>query len=497
MNQRTKMLVQLLVLAGVATGLGLFAYFGVHEADKKEEAVKDVSERLFSPFKVGEKDQDGGAPVAEFVKLVVTAKGDKTVVEREVGADWLITSPVKARADKLIVDTLVSQLQTQKFKRKLDESPDEETLKRYGLTEPQFTVEAEVLVGVAKEKRTVRLFGGEENTFDGSIYMRRDDDKAVYQAEGGVRYSLQKSTLDLRQKDVLAVDVAKVKKVAMKSKFNDWELEKQADQLWALTRPVAEPADQNTIAGMLGGLGSERANVFPPDTADERKRTGVETPSVDATLTLEDGSTIRMRFVRPATDAGTASYALREDGFGTILAEFPPNTAGVLDRNAFDLKDKAILRLKREDVAQLVIHPAEGDELKLEQEQVDAGSGAWKVVAPQAGPAKTFKISAALWSLTALRSQAVADEKPKDLAKFGIGPKSKWISLRGRDGQELGRITFGADVVTRPGSAYVQGTKGAVYEVDATPFKDLPFALADVLDITPAAAPADAGAPAP
>ncbi len=492
MNQRTKTLVQLLVLALVATGLGLFAYFGVHEADKKEEAVKDVTERLFSPYKVGEKDVDGGAPVAEFVKLVVTAKGDKTVVEREVGGDWLVTSPVKARADKLIMDTVLSQLQTQKFKRKLEESPDDETLKRYGLLEPQFTVEAEVLVGAAKDKRTVKLVGGEENTFDGSIYMRRDDDKTVYQAEGGVRYALQKSTLDLRQKDVLAVDAAKVKKVSMKSKYNDWELEKQADQLWALTRPIAEPADQNSVLGMLSGLGSERANVFPVDTPEERKRTGVETPSVDATLTMDDGSTVRMRFVRPATDAGTSSFALREDSFGTVLGEFAVSAAGVLDRNALDLRDKAILRLKREDVAQLVIHPAEGDELKLEQEQVDAGSGAWKVVAPSAGPAKTFKISAALWSLTSLRYAAIAEEQPKELGKYGLGPKAKWIALKDRAGKELGRITFGAEIVTKPGSAYVQGAKGAVYEVDATPFKELPFTLADVLD-TPPPAGADGG----
>ena len=50
------------------------------------------------------------------------------------------------------------------------------------------------------------LYGGIENPFDGSVYVRRDGDSRVYSADGAVRYALEKDLYALRDKEFLGFD---------------------------------------------------------------------------------------------------------------------------------------------------------------------------------------------------------------------------------------------------------------------------------------------------
>ena len=185
MKQSTKLLLQLGVFFMLALAVGGYAYFGVFKKDQASARQKDHDLRLFAPQKLDEKQTDGGSPPAQFTRVVVSFDGQTTELEREDGAGWKLVKPVRAKADALVMDALISQLQTAKFKDTLDEHPDEPTLKKYGLDAPRFVVTATAVVN--GEARSVKLVGGAENTFDGSIFVQRDDQPAVYAAPGGVR----------------------------------------------------------------------------------------------------------------------------------------------------------------------------------------------------------------------------------------------------------------------------------------------------------------------
>lgn len=473
------MMAVLLVLAG---GLGLYAYYGVYEKDAAETKKKDHDARLFAPQKLGEKTPDGGAPPADFVRVTVTFQGETTVLEREPGKAWRITSPVQANADRLVMDALVSQLQTSKFKATLEENPDAATLKKYGLEEPQFTVEAVAKVGDAAEERSVKLEGGIENTFDGSVFMRKNGEPPVYSAEGGVRYALAKTTYDLRDKQPFAVDEASLAKVAVKAKANAYTLERNADGKWALTAPFADLADANQVTGMLGTVGNFKAQQFFEDSPQRRATFGLDKPQVDATLTTKDGKVIRYRIVKGGSPE--AIYGLREDDAGAILCELPEAALGELDRNAMDLQDKTLLRFKKEDASRLVFHNADGSEVVLGKDSPDASAEAWRVLAPREGKAKTFKVTSALWTLSALRASAPVEEKPKDLGKYGLGPGARYVSIQGPQG-ELERLTIGKPVPGQPGHFYARGLRDRVVDVDGARFAEFPVIVGDVLDLPP------------
>lgn len=486
MSQRSKTLVQLVLFAAMATALGLYAWFGVYKADQAADEKKDHDERLFAPHQVGEKQPDGGIPAANFVKLTVTAKGESTVLERKAGEPWAITYPLKAKADPIVLDGLVSQLQTSKFKATVEETPDDAALVKYGLKPPEFWVEAIAEVGEAKEPRTVRLEGGIENTFDGSVYLRRSGEPAVHLAEGGVRWAVARSLFELRDKEVLAFEEPKLTAMSFKSRDNDFTLARNAEKQWAMVKPFEALADAQTITALVGALKGERAQAFPQDTPEARKALGLEAPLVDATFTLEGGAAVRVRVGKPAGDAGDKLYALREDPAGATLAEMQPTVTSQLLRNPQDLRDHTVLHFKKEAISKVVFHNADGSELVAEKGVPDGSVNDWRLTAPMAGPAKTFKLASVLWTLGQLKAPEFGEENPKDWGKFGLGASARWVALF-EGPAEVARFTIGNEVPAKPKTYWVRGTRNQPAEVDGSRFTELPSKPEDLLDLPPPA----------
>jgi hypothetical protein len=481
-SQSTRTLLTLVVLLAAGVGVGLYAWKAVYEGDEKEEKKKDVDEHLFP---LAEKGSDGGTPSVEFVKLKITSGTETTTLENDKSG-WKVVSPVQAAADHITVEGITSALKTSKFKYVADEAPDDAALEKYGLKKPTFVIEAEALVGEAKERRSVKLVAGAENTFNGSIFMLRNDEKKVWGAEGGVKWSFQRTTLELRDKELVALDEPKVSAIDVKTKNHQYSLTRDADKNWVL-RP-AQPkkgeesflADASAINGAIAGLKGERAAAFPePET-----KTGLDAPFEDLTFTTETG-TVRVKLSKVGgSDGGPEKiYEQRDDARGTVVGEVNANVLSHFDRNPYDLRDKSVLVFKKEAVAKVTFHPREGPDIVVEKDPPQPGAAAgetWRVTAPKAGAAKQFKIAAILWALGSIKGDTV-DEHPKDLKKYGLD-KPVTVSVATAEGKELGRLSVGADVADKPGQKYLKGTHEAVVGADATRLADLPANVDDVLE---------------
>jgi hypothetical protein len=487
MKQAYKTLLSLGILTLLAGAFGLYAYFGAYKKDETEKKQKDHDARLFTPYKLDEKTVDGGVPKIEFLKLAVTVDGKPTMLERVPGQDWMLVSPVHAKADKLVLDAIVSHMQTAQFKSTLDENPTAESLKTYGLDNPKFIIEAESEVApmadnMKSESRKVMLKGGIENTFDGSIFMQRNNEKTVHTAEGGSRYTLSKNTFDLREKQILAIDEKKIQSFSVKSTVNNYALEKNAEKQWTLTKPSTELADSNTVAAMLSQFGSERAQEFFDPS--EAKSKGFETPFVDANFVLDSGDKVRIRLMREVKDAGAADvFALREEANLSELARFP-GSALQLDKNTEDLKDKTIVRFKKEAVVKMVFYNADRTEIVLAKDSPDASAEAWKVMSPVQGKAQIFKVTSILWTLSTFKAQSLGERNPKDWSKYGIKNSSRHIALFDLNG-EIARFTFGDLVPGKPNTYFVRGTNNTVVESDGSRFSEFPTGVEGLLEMVP------------
>jgi hypothetical protein len=222
---------------------------------------------------------------------------------------------------------------------------------------------------------------------------------------------------------------------------------------------------------------------------------GLEAPAVDAWLTPESGERIHVRIARATGGDGQRAYILREQGAEALLAEVSASMLGHLDKSTQELRDKAVLSFKKEDVARLTFKPAGGGtEIVLERVQgADAGAEDWVVAAPEKGPAKKWKVSSILWSLSALKAAGFGQEAPKDWGKFGLDARARTVAAYDAAGNILAKLWVGKDVTGKSATAYVRGTPNQVLEMETGRLMDFPTAVADVLDKPAPAGSQDAG----
>ncbi len=505
MKQTQKSLVTLLALTAAAGGLGLYAWYGVMEPEAREAERKEVSEKLFATHEAGAKGEDGGAPSsAVFTRLTVKARGGTTELVREKDGTWKVTAPVAARAEQTAVEAIVSTLGASKFTSTVEDAPTDADLEKYGLKTPAFTVTAQAYVPDAKgggaedpvRQRTVTLHGGIENPFDGSVYVRREGDPKVYAAPGSVRWSLDKDAFALRSKEFLGpLEAPSFQRIEVKAKANAYLLERDTGGTgWRLVKPVAERADEVKVADLLAALKEQRAESFPADSPEARKKLGLEAPVVDARFTPASGEPVRVRLSRVTEDGATKVYALREQGAQALLGEVSESALAVLDVGVPELKDKRVLAFRRQDVRRVVFHPGGGAEPITVASLAGAagGVGTWEVEAPKRGRAQHFKVASLLGALDTFKATAFAEAKPRNWAKYGISEASKGVVLLGAEGKELARLWLGDEVKDKPGTVYARGSGTDVLEVSAS-WVELPTKPEDVLEAPPSSAGVDGG----
>jgi hypothetical protein len=493
-KQTGKNLLLLGLLALIAGGLGLYAWLGVAKPQQREEFRKAGEARLVWLDAVGQADgADAGARDVEFSRITLQAKGETTVLERHDGT-WRMVSPVAAPVDSFAVDGLVSELQTGAVKETIEENPTAEDLKRYGLDSPRFILTAMARRKSGGEEREIVLKGGAENPFDGSVYLQRRDDPRVYSAQGGIRWSLEKSAFDLRDKEVLAVPEKELQRVEVRARRSGWVLERGDGETWRIAQPIADRADARRVATFLSELKAQRATAFRADTPEERARTGVDKPVSVAILTLKQGEPIRLAVGRSGSDAAPSLFVLRTQGNQSVLAEVPEGVMAALSKQPADLRDKSVLHFDRASVARIALGRADGSRIVVERVPGDAGfSEDWRVVEPRQGPAKKFKLSSLLWTLESLQAKQLGEERPKSWAKYGVEKPEREVSLLDASGKPLARLAVGRSVPGQEGVRYARGSRDQVLEIDESRLADLPASVDDVLDNPVAAAGAADG----
>ena len=484
MSARSKNLWTLLGTAVVTLALGLYAYFGVMKGEEKEAEQKRAAEHLVQPVS----RPDGGTENVRYDRLVVKAKGETTELARLPDQSWVVTRPLKTAADVQTAEGIVSALQYARIRATVEEKPTPEDLHRFGLDHPSVEV---VATAEGAPQLTVRI--GVENPYDSSAYLQREGDPKVYAVDGSTRSSLDRSTFDLRDRDVLAVRDLGVTQIEVRGKKHAWAVGRDPGQPYAFLRPVKEEADTAAISGWLSSLRTTKVTKYLEDTPAERKRTGVETPAVEATFQRGTTETVRVRLAAGKAESDPA-YALREDQFGTALAEVPRSALDALDKSPAELRDRAVLHVKPEEVERIRIGTG-AQAMVLERERpTDGGLESWKLRAPTEARADPFKASSLLYGLTSLRAEATDAKLPADPKTTGLGATARALALEGKDGKALGSISLG-NLSTKPAGTFARDDRGRVVVVDTARVKELPVKPADLLPAPPppASPGADAG----
>jgi len=406
-----------IALAVVLAGLGAYIYF----VTWKQPDTPDTGKKLEKIFTVA-------SDKIEELK-VSSASGDTTTAKKE-GSAWKITDPVSAVADESEIGAITNALATADLIRVVDANPA--SLNDYGLSNPRIVIEFKA----AGDKDSKKLFVGEKTPTGSDLFARRNDEKKVFLISSYQESSLNKSTFDLRDKNILKVDRDKIDSLDLTTASQSLTIAKDGGE-WKLTKPIAVRADYGTVEGLIGRVQTARMKSLVTDQATpaDLKKYGFDKPQ--ATINLNAGSAKATLLIGGKADETTV-YARDASKPAVVTVE----------SSLFDEVKKGPDEYRRKDLFEFRAYNATHVEITRNGQtavfdRVKSGNEGtpdkWRRVSPNAGDVDKDKFDAFLSRLANMRATSFVEST----ASTGLDKPAMTVVVKFDDGKKEERVTFG------------------------------------------------------
>jgi hypothetical protein len=449
MKARTRSAVTTLALLALAAGVVAYAWFGVERENRAEKAKKEAEEQLFS------------FDTARVKELAVETQAGSVRLVRSGPQAWRITSPVEAEADAAAAGAMLDRLSTLRRRSRIA-APDAGTLAPFGLGKPRgriaFTLE---------DGRTETLALGEENSFDGSVFVQPSSG-AVEAVGGDVRYLLEKGLSDLRERRIFPVQERDLSRIEVTGPSGPYTLERSGEE-WRIVAPVAGRADREAARKVLDSVRDLRATSFIDAPGPDRDY-GLDRPTFTVRITAAGATRSADIGNPPRTGKAAATVRYARPAGTRAVAVVPPEQVVHLDQPLGLLRDKTVVRFEVPEV-RAVRFQMGGETFEVQKGGADRGEE-WRLASPGSGPVKDQKVTSLLNELSALQAYVVADETGNHLAEHGLDRPARVVTLLGEGGKELGRLELGS---SRNGRVAARGSASPrIVEVEEVRLARLP-----------------------
>jgi len=291
MKARARTAVTTLVLLLGAAGALLYAWYGVEKRGEEEGRKKEAEERVLS------------FATSEVRTLRVEARGEATALAR-TGKGWRIEG-LGEEADGGAVEALLSRLAGLRRKAEVAARPDAAALASSGLSPPR----GRLLLGL-EDGRQLGLAVGEPSAFDGSLPVRAGEGPVLL-VGAEAEWALLRGTEELRDRALLRFEPDGIQGLRLLSGARvAWELARRPPKegaaegaAWALTAPLAAPAQADRVEALLRTLAALRALRFAGG-AEKAREAGLDPPARTLVLLGEGGKELgRVELGREAHDS--------------------------------------------------------------------------------------------------------------------------------------------------------------------------------------------------
>ena len=229
--------------------------------------------------------------------------------------------------------------------------------------------------------------------------------------------------------NVLAVDKAKAKEVEIVSGGETLKVAKDASG-WKVVKPFTAPADASAVDSILASLEKVEADEVVTEKAASLADYGLDKPSRHGVGVGRGRGDADRDPVRRQVAGRQSLYASRPGTSKVFL--LPSWVEGSFDKKPFDLRDRDLLHVKRDDVRQARGHGARG-RLRARPRRlrrVGVHEAARDARRPVGGrrPARDAREPA--HGVRRLR-----DADAKEIERFGLDKPSRQVTLVTKDGQ--------------------------------------------------------------
>jgi len=277
---------RLLVYLGVFLAL-LAAYVGLTWHQNRKEAREKEAKKIFQ------------VKEAEITEL--TLKGPKEEIRLALkDGEWFLTAPLKMRADRDVVNTVVSTLATMIKERDLESGGD---LKAFGLDKPV------LVVGFTAQGKSRRLTIGPNTPGELNCYAYQDEDpRHLLVVNTSFKASLDRPLSAFRDKTIFTFAPEKAKSLSFKTPTVSMQLEKQGPGHWRWVGRENFPVRGDRVEELLRFLQGVKVKDFVSDAPKDLAAYGLA-PAHGEVAVVQDKEPERLLLGKPVKLDGYARKA--------------------------------------------------------------------------------------------------------------------------------------------------------------------------------------------
>jgi hypothetical protein len=440
-----------IALLAVLLGLGAYIYFVASKDDLT--TTGDDREEVFASLESGD---------IQALKVKGENTETTTALMKE-GDAWQIREPVNAPAAVAEVSSLTSALADLEIVRVIEEKPAD--LSPYGLAAPRFEVE----FTSAEGKPSGRLSVGSKTPTGGDLYAQRNGEPRVFLIPAYQETSLNKSTLDLRDKTLLRVERDKIDAIELQTGAQPVLIAKQGTD-WRITKPVNARADAGTIDSLINRVETAQFKSVAANmaTAADLKKFGFDRPT--ASVAVSAGSSRATLLI--GGKAGEDFYA--RDAARPEVFTVEASLADELKRGVNDYRRKDVFDFRAFTATRAEMTRG-GQTLVLERVKGQGESpDTWRRISPNPGDPDREKVETLLTGLADIRATDFAETT----ARTGLDQPAMTVAVKFDEGKKEERVSFGQS----GGNVFasISGETGAA-RIDAQKFNDAVKAFDELL----------------
>ncbi|MBX9679540.1 MAG: DUF4340 domain-containing protein [Gemmataceae bacterium] len=426
------------------------------------------------------------APVkfeSELVRAVMEKKDDAGFELRKTDKTWKLVAPFEAGVNAEAVNPLLDELERLKAEKIVAHNAKDAA--KFGLEKPYLRIDVKTgesrkkgkdddeIKEPAKEKEPAK---GKETPKEketattiliGSLaeggkgrYAKLGETQGVYVLSEKTVAALDRSALDLLEKDLLKLDAAKIRKVSSKG-TPTYALQKAGGMNWQIvdSPAAAFTPDEEAAQAMLKAWSNLRADKYVAfGSKIDWTKYGLEKPGRVLQATSEDSK--EEHTITLGGDAGDGKRYARIDKNEAVVA-LDAATSSILERTHLDYMDLRVLKYPFDAVASIERRMKDND---LELAKQDDG---WRIMKPIPRAADASTADDIVEKTFQLRAVRIAEYPAKDLRAFGLQESVAEAAIVLNDGKK--HVIKIGDLVDKEGKKDA-GRRYAMADMNAAVF---------------------------
>ena len=231
-----------------------------------------------------------------------------------------------------------------------------------------------------------------------------------------------------KKEKVFTLDKAKVEGLTLQPAGGE-KLRLAKDKAgWQIVEPKPAAADGTEADAIVSAVEGLELSEVVAESAAKLDEFGLAAPKNTVTLNVQGSPTPLVLLLGDKTPDGSSAYAKTGDKprVFTIGSFVTAN----FDKKPFDLRDRDLLKVKRDAVKTLDVTGPDGSYSLARNDK-----GEWAFTKPVKTRAGKWSVDGLLGALETLRMESIAAEEPKDLKPFGLDKPGRTVVLGLADGK--------------------------------------------------------------